>query len=157
MRDAVVWLGSKATRKALRQPVRIVEVECTPYRKPSGKTGRGGPEQGDTLLLVTDRMDLPPETIALIYQNRWQIEIFFRFFKHVLGCRHLISECANGIELEMYAAIIACLLIALWTGGKPTLKTYRMVSWYFSGWADADELQRHIDGLARQDARENVA
>jgi len=135
VRDAVVWLGSKATRKALRQPVRIVEVECTPYRKPSGKTGRGGPEQGDTLLLVTDRMDLPPETIALIYQNRWQIEIFFRFFKHVLGCRHLIRECANGIEL----------------------KTYRMVSWYFSGWADADELQRHIDGLARQDPRENVA
>jgi len=149
VRDAVVWLGSKATRGKLRQPVRIVQIECTPYRKPSGKTGRGGPEQGDTLLLVTDRLDLPPETIGLIYHYRWQIEIFFRFFKHVLGCRHLLSQCENGIELEMYAAIIACLLIALWTGGKPTLKTYRMVCWYFSGWATQEELTAHIATLKR--------
>jgi len=44
--------------------------------------------------------------IGLIYLHRWQVEIFFRFFKHVLGCRHLLSHCENGIELETYAAII---------------------------------------------------
>ena len=49
------------------------------------------------------------------------IEIFFRFFKHVLGCRHLLSYCQNGIELQTYAAIIACMLIALWTGRKLSL------------------------------------
>ncbi len=157
VRDAVVHLGGKLTRKKLAQPVRIVEIECTLYRKPSGKTGRGGPEQGDTLLLVTDRLDLPPEVVALIYAHRWQIEIFFRFFKHVLGCRHLLSHCQNGIEMEMYAAIIACLLIALWTGRKPTLSTYRMLCWYFSGWADEEELQGHIAAIKRPDERENVA
>ena len=40
-------------------------------------------------VLVTDRMDLPAETIALIYKYRWQIELFFRWFKCILGCRHL--------------------------------------------------------------------
>ncbi|MBP7748491.1 MAG: hypothetical protein KA383_20440, partial [Phycisphaerae bacterium] len=40
----------------------------------------------------------------------------FRFFKHVLGCRHLLSHCTNGIEIQTYLGIIACLLIALWTG-----------------------------------------
>jgi hypothetical protein len=150
VRDVVVHLGGKVTKKHLHQPVRIVEVECTPHRKTSGKTGRGGPEQGDTILIVTNRLDLPADVIALIYENRWHVEIFFRFFKHVLGCRHLISHSRNGIKLQVYAAIIACLLIALWTGAKPTLKTHRMVSFYLSGWADDDELQAHIDTLKSQ-------
>ena len=152
VRDAVVRLGSPARRDDLARPVRIVQIECTPHRKPCGKTGRGGPTQGETVLIVTNRMDLPADVVALIYRCRWQIEIFFRFFKHVLGCRHLLSYCDNGIELETYAAIIACLLIALWTGRKPTLSTYRMVCFYFSGWADDEELWRHIGRLKRQDA-----
>jgi hypothetical protein len=156
VRDAVVRLGCKDTRDKLRRSLRIVEVECTPHHKPSGKTARGGPEQGDTILIVTDRLDLPADVVALLYRRRWQIEIFFRFFKHVLGCRHLLSTDKNGIELQTYAAIIACLLIALWTGRKPTLSTYRMLCWHFSGWADEEELLRHIQKLQRQDERDNL-
>jgi hypothetical protein len=157
VRDAVVHIGCKRTRAKLARSVRIIQIECMPHRKPSGKTARGGPEQGETILLVTDRLDLPGEVVALLYQRRWQIEIFFRFFKHVLGCRHLLSTDKNGIELETYAAIIACLLIALWTGRKPTLSTYRMLCWYFSGWADETELLRHIEKLQRQEQRQNLA
>ena len=113
VRDATVRLGCKTTCGKLSRPVRIVEIECRPHRKPTGKTARGGPEQGQTILIVTDRLDLPADVVGLLYQHRWQIEIFFRFFKHVLGCRHLLSTDKNGIELETYAAIIACLLIAL--------------------------------------------
>jgi hypothetical protein len=149
VRDAAVRLGCKLTRGKIAHPVRIVEIECTPHRKPSGKTARGGPQQGDTILLTTDRLDLPADVVALIYKHRWQVEIFFRFFKHVLGCRHLLSHCQNGIELQTYAAIIACLLIALWTHRKPTLSTYRMLCWYFSGWADESELLNHIERLKR--------
>lgn len=156
VRDAVVGMGSKWTKEKLDQPLRIIEIECTPHIKPSGKTGRGGPEQGDTILIVTDRLDLPPDVVALLYKHRWQVEIFFRFFKHVLGCRHLLSHCDNGIELETYAAIIACLLIALWTGRKPTLTTYRMLCWYFTGWADEEELLRHINKLKQQDVLEKI-
>ena len=156
VRDAVVGMGSKWTKEKLDQPLRIIEIECTPHIKPSGKTGRGGPEQGDTILIVTDRLDLPPDVVALLYKHRWQVEIFFRFFKHILGCRHLLSHCDNGIELETYAAIIACLLIALWTGRKPTLSTYRMMCWYFTGWADEDELLAHINKLKLQDILEKI-
>ncbi len=157
VRDVVVRLGGKATRGKLNRLVRIIEIECTPHHKPSGKTARGGPEQGDTILIVTDRLDLPADVVALLYRRRWQIEIFFRFFKHVLGCRSLLSTAKNGIELETYVAIIACLLIALWTGRKPTLSTYRMLSWYFSGWATEKELLRHIGKLQQQDAAENLS
>jgi hypothetical protein len=148
--DRVGRLGCKATKNDLQAPVRVIEVACTPHRKPSGKTARGGPEQGDRLRLVTDRMDLPADLVGLIYQARWQIETFFRTFKHVLGCRRLVSYSQNGIALQTYAAILACLLIALWTGRKPTLRTYEMLCYYFTGWADAEELEAHIAGLQEQ-------
>jgi len=148
VRDAVVsFTGVPARRIGLDRLMRIVEVKCKPHRKPSGKTGRGGPEQGETLLIATDLLDVPAEVIALIYKHRWAIETFFRFFKHVLGCRHLISHCPNGIEVQTYTAIIACLLIALWTGKKPTLRTYEMICFYFTGLADEEELLTHIEKL----------
>ena len=150
MRDAVIRLGGPRSGKDLHQPVRIVEVACTPHPK-AHKTGRGGPEQGETILIATDRLDLPPEVISLIYQHRWAVETFFRTFKHLLGCRHLLSTCENGIEMQVYAAILACLLIALYTGRRPTLRTYEMLCWHFAGWADDEELDRHIQGLKTQD------
>jgi len=151
VRDAVVrFTGKPATDLGLSRPFRIVEVACTPHRKISGHTGRGGPEQGETLLIATDILDVPPEVLALVYKHRWAIETFFRFFKHVLGCRHLLSHCTNGIEIQTYLGIIACLLIALWTGRKPTLRTYEMICFYFTGLASEEELRRHIAKLPAQ-------
>jgi len=149
--DRKVRLGSnQKTKEQLSVPVRLVAVKCTPHVKRT-HTGRGGPEQGEMLLIATDRFDLDADVIALIFKHRWMIEIFFRFFKHVLGCRHLLSYCENGIELQTYAAIIACMLIALWTGRKPTLRTYEMLCWYFTGMADEEELLAHIAKLQKQD------
>ena len=149
--DKKVRLGSDAkTREQLSVPVRLLAIKCKPHRK-RYKIGRGGPEQGETLLIATDRFDLAAEVVALIFKHRWAVETFFNFFKHVLGCRHLLSYCQNGIELQTYAAIIACMLIALWTGRKPTLRTYEMLCWYFTGMADEEELLAHIGRLQKQD------
>ena len=79
------------------------------------------------------------------------MNFFFRFFKHILGCRHLLSHKQDGIEIQTYCAIIACLLISLWTGRKPTLRTYEMICFYFIGWASEDELMRRIEKIKRQD------
>ena len=141
--DRTVELGSETAETKLKK-IRIVAVKCNPKFRQSRTGGRGGPKQGQILLIATDRFDLEPETIAAIYKHRWTIEIYFRFFKHILGCRHLISHNKNGIEIQMYMAIIACMLISLWTGRKPTLRTYEMVCWYFMGIADLEELQAHI-------------
>jgi hypothetical protein len=104
------------------------------------------------LRIATNLLDVPAEIIALIYQYRWTIEIFFRFFKHILGCRHLISHSANGIEIQVYCAIIACMLISLWTGRKPTKRTYEMICYFFTGLADEEELLAHIEKLKPHDA-----
>jgi hypothetical protein len=151
LRDMVVrFTGDKAHRIGFQQPMRLVEIKCTPHQKRGGRPGQGGPCRGESMLIATNLLDVPVETIALIYKHRWAIETFFRFFKHVLGCRHLISHAVNGIEIQVYLGIIACLLIALWTGRKPTLRTYEMICHYFSGLADEEELLAHVAQLASQ-------
>lgn len=149
--DCKVRLGRNNKAKGvLKDPVRLVAIRCNPHVK-SHHTGRGGPEQGQLLLIATDRFDLDADVIALMFKHRWSIEIFFRYFKHMLGCRHLLSYCENGIELQTYAAIIATMLISLWTNKKPTIRTYEMLCWYFTGMADLDELLTHISKLQNQD------
>jgi hypothetical protein len=148
LRDIVAKAGSGSK---FRQPVRILEIKVIEQTEYSAiKFRYKDKNRPDTMLVVTDMMDLSADCIALIYKCRWQIEIFFRFFKHVLGCRHLLSYCENGIKLEIYAAIIACLLIALYTGRRPTLRTYEMFCWYLSGWADEEDMATHIAGLQKQ-------
>jgi len=148
VRDRIVRLGSNAKSDQIVGAVRVVEVKCRPHIKRI-RTGRGGPEQSETLAIATDLQDVEADVIALIFRYRWTIEIFFRFYKHILGCRHLLSYNQNGIELQTYSAIIACMLISLWTGRKPTLRTYEMLCWYFTGMADEEELLSHIQRLQK--------
>jgi len=99
------------------------------------------------LRLATDRLDLAAELVALGYRFRWAVELFFRWFKCILGCRHLLSTGRNGVTIQVYLAVIASLLLSLWTGHKPSKRTYEMFCFYFSGWATAEELQAHLDKL----------
>jgi hypothetical protein len=147
VRDRLLHLGSVRCRD-LAEPVRVIEIKCTPHPKRI-HTGRGGPEQSETLAIATDLVDVQADVIALIFQYRWTIEIFFRFYKHILGCRHLLSYNRNGIELQTYTAILACMLISLWTGRKPTLRTFEMLCWYFTGMASEEELLAHIERLQK--------
>jgi Transposase DDE domain len=150
--DEIVRLGAGSPRsKSPNHPVRLIRVRMTASR-PRGKSpgGKTGPPSDGILRIATNLLDVPAEIVAEIYRQRWTIELFFRFFKHVLGCRHLLSTARAGVEIQTYCAIIACLLLALWTGGKPTLRTFEMVSLYFQGWADQDELLAHLKKLKPQ-------
>jgi hypothetical protein len=143
--DAVVQLGDTGKAETrLDHPIRLVVVKTTPHEK---RGGAAGPASTGRLLIATNLLDLPAWIISLIYRCRWTIEIFFRFFKHVLGCRHLLSHDPAGIEIQTYCAIIACMLISLWTGRKPTLRTYEMICHYFAGLAEEDELLAHLAKL----------
>jgi hypothetical protein len=151
--DQIVLIGQSG--KANARPdhkIRLVCVKCSPHTsrgKYSG--GSSGVDSDGVLRIATNLLDPPAEIIGLIYSARWIIEIFFRFFKHLLGCRHLLSHNQNGIEIQTYCAIIACLLISLWTGRKPTKRTYEMICFYFCGLASEDELLAHLAKLKRQD------
>ena len=148
--DRVLQLGTNRRRNGQPDhPARVILIQVQP-RQPSRKGGRiAGPASDGILRIATNLLDVPAEIIADIYLHRWTIELFFRFFKHILGCRHLLSTDPAGIQIQAYCAVIACLLIHLWTGGKPTLRTYEMICFYLQGWAELDEVQEHLAKLKR--------
>jgi hypothetical protein len=99
----------------------------------------------ETWWLLTNRLDLPAELVALGYRYRWTVELFFRWLKCVLGCKQLLTTSENGVALQIYTALIASLLIVLWTGRKPTKRTWEMLQFYFQGWASLEEVQAHLE------------
>lgn len=149
--DEIIQLGSVPAKSKPNHRVRLIQIKMAPHQKRTRYGGKKtGPSCDGVLRIVTNLMDVPAEIIALMYRYRWTIEIFFRFFKHMLGCRHLLSHSQNGIEIQTYCAIIASMLISLWTGRKPTLRTYEMICWYFTGMCDEEELLSHISKLKKQ-------
>ncbi len=126
-------LGTEKHNALLERPLRVVEV--------------AGAEPGQVWVLATNAHSLTAELVAVAYRHRWQIELFFRWLKCVLGCRHLLSEKQAGVELQVYLAVIAALLIGLWVGVKPNKRTYEMLCHYLSGWASAEEVERQLRQL----------
>jgi len=146
IRDVVLSrLGTSHHKDELKQPVRLVVIATT--------DDDGKPTE---LWLLTDRMNLPAETVGLAYRYRWTVELFFRWFKQILGCRHLISTKEKGVTMQVYAAVIASLLVVLWTGLKANKRTWEMLQYYFMGWATVAEVERHIQRqLERQERAKN--
>ena len=143
--DRVVRAGSTPDKRA-DHPLRLVELRV--QVQPRGARGEGRPQlppRTERLLIATNLLDVPAELIALIYRYRWTVELFFRFFKQILGCRHLISDDKDGISIQCYCAVIACMLLQLWTGKKPGKDLHRMIGFYFCGWASETDLLAWIN------------
>ena len=100
---------------------------------------------GRTFLLATNRQDLPAELIGLIYRYRWQIELFFKWFKTILGCAHWMAESPRGVAIQLYLALIASLLLMLATAQRPTKRQMEAISLYFSGFATEEELLQALN------------
>jgi len=97
---------------------------------------------GHVFLLFTNLREAPAELIALIYRYRWRIELFFKWLKCILGCRHWMATSRAGVTSQVYCALIASVLLVLWTGRKPTKRQWEMLQLYWMGWADQDALAR---------------
>jgi hypothetical protein len=135
VRDVIVErLGSGHHKRKLFQPVRLVEIQTDASR----------------LMLLTDQLEMPADLIALAYRHRWSIELFFRWFKCILGCRHLLGESLNALSIQVYSGLIASLLLSIWANQKPTRRTFEMVCHYMAGWATEEELQQHLNENNRQ-------
>ena len=163
--DRLVKLGGKLSSDKLRQPLRLVTLQV-PASAPRGlkypvkqvsskKTFREPVGHAHTLILCTDRTDLPADVIALIYQNRWQVELFFRLLKTVFGCRHLLSDSYEGVSIQVYAALIATLLLAEYAGCRASQRAFCLVTMYLQGWASIEELHRELDRLKTQATKSN--
>jgi len=113
--DAVVLLGSQGANRTERE-VRLV-----------------GYQVGDVnYWIATDRHDLTAEQIAFAYKLRWNIEIFFGWWKRHLKVYHLISRSQYGLMVQILAGLITYILLAIYCHDqhqeKVSVKRHREIS-----------------------------
>lgn len=108
---------------------------------------------GKELRLLTNRLDLGAEIIALLYRYRWQVELFFRWLKSYANFNHLISHSAGGVLLHFHVALIGVLLMYLQTGHRPSKYMLSLMSLVAQG-ATMDEILPILEERERQCERE---
>ncbi len=86
-----------ASRKDYPHPLRRIEV--------------WNATKQEVIVLITNRMNLGPATIASIYKDLWQIEIFFKTIKQNLTIKTFVGTSANAVMVRIWTAPILILLL----------------------------------------------
>jgi transposase len=74
---------------------------------------------------LTNHHELPAETIAAIYKERWQVELFFKALKQNLRIKSFVGTSANALKTQIWTALIALLLVRF-------LQLKSKLSWHLS-------------------------
>ena len=69
------------------------------------------PAKQKTLVLVTNQLNWSAATIAAIYKERWQIELFFKALKQYLKIKTFVGTSANAVHIQIWTALIAMRLV----------------------------------------------
>jgi hypothetical protein len=94
--DEGIRLTSRRSRRSYPKPLRLITLET---------------EDGERLQFLTNHMKLSASTIAEIYKDRWQIEVFFKLIKQNLRIKSFVGSSANAVWTQIWTAMIAMLLI----------------------------------------------
>lgn len=70
------------------------------------------PETGKIIVLLTNQFDWSAQTIAQIYKERWQIELFFKALKQQLKVKSFVGTSRNALLSQLWIALIAYLLLS---------------------------------------------
>lgn len=96
LRDEVIILDSDKDRD---KPMRLRRIEVWLE------------EKQDTIVFVTNNLKLAASTIADIYRDRWQIELFFKAIKQSLRIRSFIGTSENAVQTQIWTALIAMVVL----------------------------------------------
>ena len=69
------------------------------------------PETGKIIVISTNHLDWSPQTIAQIYKDRWQIEIFFKSLKQQLNVKSFVGTSKNALLSQLWIALISYLML----------------------------------------------
>jgi len=94
--DQIIRFGGPLTRK--KYPGRLRRVV---YR----------PAAGERLEFLTNHLTLGASTVARIYKDRWQIELFFKALKQNLRVKTFVGTSANALHIQIWTALIALLVL----------------------------------------------
>ena len=71
------------------------------------------PESGKTLVFLTNNTSLPALTVAALYKNRWQVELFFKWIKQHLRIKRFLGTSENAVKTQIWCAVSTYVLIAI--------------------------------------------
>ncbi len=80
--------------------------------KPLRRVGYRDPETGKEYVFLTNIAHLAASTIAALYKERWQIELFFKWLKQNLKIKSLLGTSRNAVLTQIWVALCMCLLLA---------------------------------------------
>jgi len=93
------------------ETIRLTGAKARECPKPLRRIVYQDPATGKRYVFLTNHFRLVAKTIADIYQERWQIEIFFRFIKQNLKIKAFLGNSENAVLSQIYAALIVYLLL----------------------------------------------
>jgi len=93
------------------ETIQLTGAKARECPKPLRRIVYQDPETEKVYVFLTNHFRLAAKTIADIYQERWQIEIFFRFIKQNLKIKAFIGNSENAVMSQIYAALIVYLLL----------------------------------------------
>lgn len=110
------------------------------------------PGRSEPILLLTNLKphDLGAWEICEIYRQRWSIELFFRWLKCTLPCRHWLAESQQGVTVQVYCSLIAALLLSARSGKLPTKRQMEAIRYRMLGWIDDEELSAVLGPAKKQ-------
>ncbi len=97
IRDEIIWLTGKGA-----------EEKCPHYLR---RIVWFDKKRNETFEFLTNHMRLAASTIAAIYKDRWQIEIFFKMLKQNLKIKTFVGTTANALKIQIWTALIAMLIL----------------------------------------------
>jgi IS4 transposase len=66
------------------------------------------PGEGRDVVFLTNRLTFGATTIAAIYQDRWQIELFFKALKQNLKIKTFVGTSADALKVQVWTALMPC-------------------------------------------------
>jgi len=97
LRDQIIVLSSAKARRKCKQQLRRLEV--------------WDDKKQEVVVLLTNHLKFGASTIAAIYKDRWQIEMFFKALKQNLKVKTFVGTSANAVRIQIWTALIAMLLL----------------------------------------------
>jgi IS4 transposase len=70
-------------------------------------------ETSKTLVFLTNFFAVPPLTIAALYKNRWQVELFFKWVKQRLRIKQFYGTSENAVKTQIWIAVAVYVLVAI--------------------------------------------
>jgi IS4 transposase len=87
----------------------VKAIEKCPY--PLLRIEVYNPEKDEILVFLTNHLTLGATTIAAIYKDRWQIELFFKTLKQNLKIKTFVGTSPNAVKIQIWTALIAMLIL----------------------------------------------